>query len=620
MPYSAAELAPILEATTAIHEGSTDAASDGCCIPLRNCVLFTEPLPAVEEATQAGDNLRLFRERVTKYLPAWAYETEPLEHAQANDMWGTDRALVWCYSGTALIWVFLVVFSLIAWSFSACDKTGFAFVPKWLVGIYAPVLFMHMYIEWKALKYTIVAQAMYTAPFELMFSKVQYVVWLFASMSISLVGHMDVTTTGLVIAKVLRSKDCRVDGRWTPSEIWEHTVKQSLLGPVPFMSDFAVVFLVSAGVIAFQPIYSLLCVVPIRRQTARFFDTCLLSEQTASGATLQLAELNRMATITIQDTKYLAQASRHWRSAVIYGHLQRTVTKFVLMSVLEASIQTNLQASLVGVDKSLDVLEDEHYNADQDNFVLLSFVLSFLSAMYGLLQTCKKVAMLFSSLRRATFDVDTSDVERAMNESVDTQIGLQKLCEAHGAIDQLDKQGWQEAKSQATPSEDLKMVAQAVKLCLKDTGKERAEWKELNAWDTFRRSEFFFLRELQPSDLSTEAKAKLKAMVDEGSLDPDRAKLKATKLFCKFLCAFSDANANFEAIKQEFEVQCEMERANAKRNFINGQLVYVTFWIVTIVYVFMLSYAMFKMVMVSRCEYGVWNLLGCVDLGTLRGS
>lgn len=63
------------------------------------------------------------------------------------------------------------------------------------------------------------------------------------------------------------------------------------------------------------------------------------------GAVLQICELNRLTSVTLQDAEYLRVASSNWRPTIIYTHLSRYITMFMLTVFLQAAVQVNLQSS-----------------------------------------------------------------------------------------------------------------------------------------------------------------------------------------------------------------------------------------------------------------------------------
>lgn len=348
-------------------------------------IWFTEVIPTVKEAREAKvfDGGAMFRRRLQMYLPAWAYEAEAYRCIDAEDMWGVTRGLTLCYWGTGVLWVFFLLFSLLAVMTSSCNGARLALLPGWLGLTYLPVLIAHLGIEWKILRFLVVAQAMYTAPFAVFGKALEYKAWLLVAMTVSALGHADIVSTALVAAQVLKTSVCDcASTTWTIPMIWRHAIQESFLEHVPLISHFGLVFCMSWAMILLQLVYALLCTIPrdtgtndeeledncddeepmVGKQAPRydtedeivddvrtFFDTVLVTGQSEPGAALHLAELNRMGAATFQDADYLKEASVHWNMNVICTHLQRTIAKFILFCFGESVLQMNLKAMLLAL-------------------------------------------------------------------------------------------------------------------------------------------------------------------------------------------------------------------------------------------------------------------------------
>lgn len=120
-------------------------------------------------------------------------------------MWGTDAVVKWSYAATVLIWAFFLAFVAFASMMSHCTQEGLAEAPRLVLCVYIPVLASLVAFEWRVLKYTIMAQAMCTAPFRVAGLALKCMVWLMFAVAAGSVGHLDIATTGLVTANMLNS-------------------------------------------------------------------------------------------------------------------------------------------------------------------------------------------------------------------------------------------------------------------------------------------------------------------------------------------------------------------------------------------------------------------------------
>jgi len=352
------------------------------------------------------------------WLPSWAFAPETAKHQRARAGLALGPAVPWGFLGIIVLWGFYVCFPLYASLEARCASPvgSLATVPEWLLAVYLPVLLFQMLIEWMVLRHTVVAHAMRTAPFSMLSVPLRFESWAVVAFLQSAVAHMDIATTGVVLAKAYRTGVCAsgVSGRTIP-EIWRKLVTTSPLGNVPGLSNFPLVVLVSWALLLLQPLRAVLMALPVAKLRRRVdydvsgpyeveptYTTYLEGNQNHQGAIMSLAHACRMGSVLSQSKSYeKSLCSYQAYDAISYVRsMKREIFGFGLTLTTEVIPQLLLQARLVALAKAVAHGE----GMDGLEFTLASVALSAVFALKTLGQTSGMVLVYFKTVRENALD------------------------------------------------------------------------------------------------------------------------------------------------------------------------------------------------------------------------
>jgi len=354
------------------------------------------------------------------WLPPWAYAAETAGHHRARSGLGLGLAVPWAFLSTIVLWVFYASFPLFAVHTARCSSPcgSLAQVPKWLLVVYFPTLAIQLAIEWMVLRHTIVAHTMRTAPFRLVSMPLRYEAWLLVAFALTILGHTDITSTGVVLAEAAKTGWCAVGAlgnERTIPEIWRKLVDASLWRNFPGASDFTIVVCVSWALLLLQPAHAMLMALPLAKmrrsvdytvsdpkQVEPTYQTYLEGNQNHQGAILMLARVSRMGSVLFQNSAYEKSLCCYQAyDAIAYVRsMKREVFVFGLFLVTEVIPQLNVQTSLVALGKAVV----RGHGIDGLELTVASVVLSELYTLYALAQTSKMIHIYWTTVRWNALD------------------------------------------------------------------------------------------------------------------------------------------------------------------------------------------------------------------------
>mmetsp|Transcript_84479 Transcript_84479/g.262299 ORF Transcript_84479/g.262299 Transcript_84479/m.262299 type:complete len:830 (+) Transcript_84479:94-2583(+) len=148
-----------------------------------------------------------------------------------------------------------------------CPKDGlFASYSLFAWVLVVPVLAYVVYCERNVLKWTLASLAQYCAPFKLLQREVSCVKWVVISATMGFLGHLDIYTTGLFLAKILKTKMCPGDSSLIEL-MWATSINTSLVSWVPYLNRLMIMFLAGWVLIFLQPLHCAICTIPLHSLT-----------------------------------------------------------------------------------------------------------------------------------------------------------------------------------------------------------------------------------------------------------------------------------------------------------------------------------------------------------------
>jgi len=204
---------------------------------------------------------------------------------------------------------------------------------------------------------------------------------------LSLIGHADLVTSGMYIAKVAVTETCPVSkNQGSVSALWSWTMRESavgLIGEVPFVT-FA---LLGFGLMGMQGLYAVAMCVPLKARSvqdggereinyrvssefeaALTFDTCAAGSVDHGSIIQTLAEVNRMCSVTYQYPTYryrMMEIDPVSAMELMGNDLVRAVLKFIAFSICQSAYQLNLQSSGLALARAANV----HHQLDLQTLV-----------------------------------------------------------------------------------------------------------------------------------------------------------------------------------------------------------------------------------------------------------
>jgi len=365
----------------------------------------------------------------TEILPDWSYEPAVAEVAhflyerQIAEEKEIEPLPLQCVTGPAVkkvllemvcMWFFAV---LLPWPVlwrtpDPADGISYAKYPPvetWLCC--APFIAKFMYGEYKILKYAIVPQVQVVKRLHIGVNFKSYGCWLFVSMGISLVSHMDLVTNGLFLAVTIRTALGNQETLW--QEVWYQTWKESKLTWIPYTDKYMHCVIFVWILMFIQPLHGLFRSCPVKflgEALMRMRCGCIFNwlknkrqwddpddfdyemqdgeyawdftvnngagptyyqtladygcyEYSGHGDTLiVLAEVSRMSSISMMRDAYVKTKVQYHldseNSGPAYGLLRNFLivagTRIWLFGICESALVTNLQGTLLSMNFYID--------------------------------------------------------------------------------------------------------------------------------------------------------------------------------------------------------------------------------------------------------------------------
>jgi len=384
------------------------------------------------------------------WLPAWAStddvrtcveqimelpDMEP-KRTLANRILGP--AVAEAFKANAVVWVTAAVLPCLGVSFMNCPEENDAFVTcPWQLWLLYPLIFGAAFsFEMRAMMYALPVQTIMTGRFQIMGITLPFAAWAVTALALSLVAHMDLFTSGLVTAKVIKTDWCYGDSGLV-NQIWRNTLTHST---VPFLAGLHYsVLVVSAWIMMFsQIIYALLCSVPWgknynswdlkkgedvdyelrfprRRGTQDFaypwYNSLLFDGMGHEDAFAALGEAARMEGALLQEpsaqmakVRALAGTSDACQLPDLYKDMRRAFMKFIVFFLLEKAIQPNLQVSFLGLVIAA--------TGKVDPEVVISVILSLITGLRGVIIEVMKMRQLYRAAGNAPMEHYTVTAEK----------------------------------------------------------------------------------------------------------------------------------------------------------------------------------------------------------------
>jgi len=305
--------------------------------------------------------------------------------------------------------------------YTLCQQGIFCVHTVWFltVGAAAPIT-ITIVLEWKCLSYILPPMAKLIGAYRLCGKVVPFYVYTSFTFTISCLGRLDLITSGIVLAKVLRT--CMYPGNLA-EPIWASVVATSALPWLPSLLWLAVG---SWAVLVMQLVLALLHGLPYKDQgwggsqnglkytvgsllrSADIPDKYKVQFATAAGgassiyqATVALAEAARMNAVLFRHGAfYTALKCRYvqyspgdhstWARAPWVGEAEKLAGRVVTNFALEVAWQANLQSTILAVSKAA--------NGEPDPEVAFSVCLSCAMGFYNVCKASVYMWTLFTSV------------------------------------------------------------------------------------------------------------------------------------------------------------------------------------------------------------------------------
>lgn len=312
-------------------------------------------------------------------------------------------------------------------------------------------------------------------------------------------------------------------------------------------------------------------------------------------------------------------------------------------------MQVNLQSSFAAIGKALLRLRTGTEARTESHLIfltVLSVILTFVFGMYSMYQSHTKVSMLRQQLK-------SSLIKNREDESGGHEWeahGTEKISDEMKAAEK--KRANRLAELTAAKSSSAEAACSAL-----EEGMERKDILDVKQMKNrpqvmvpvahalcviFKVEPYWFnftqiisspdfktkLEELRRTGISAETLSQVKEYMNT-SVGPD--KLKKCSVFQAALYDWIQAQTGETQHTESLELLLlQVEDANAevralaareetvsKKAASRGEIAWYVFLTFETTYVLLLLYGLVKLIMVGCCEYGVWNLSGCVDLAAL---
>jgi len=355
-------------------------------------------------------------------LPSWSYKPEAVR--LVNSLTWTvppdsmdkacERAWVYILRVNILIWSFWAFCPFAGLFLSQCKEEGLATNPGVLIALYIPVLALALYWEVQAHSFIMPVEVKYLDKWQLLGKARSLKVFYAFSLGVSFLGHLDLATTGVFMARLVKTSQCSSD----LERIWSSVVAQSFMRMLPSITTLVVV-----GYLLMLPqlILALLGGIPKCNEIQShsllhtevgddWYDLdwethrskwdamhTLLGGDGCAGHELvsALASSARAGLLTSRNTKFVVGASsgysvrvyREYRSSIV-NKMRVVALRGLLNFLLEGAVQANIQVTTLALARALS------QGAPADGFTALSSVLSLAMLVYNVGVTGTTLAQL----------------------------------------------------------------------------------------------------------------------------------------------------------------------------------------------------------------------------------
>merc|ERR1712176_1370502 len=110
--------------------------------------------------------------------------------------------------GVGLLWTFFIAFPFLAFMTSSCDAHGAAKLSPWLLPIYFLFFARCLWYEFRSLRLAVILPAANCAPFRFLGVPLRFRQWLAVAVALSALGHTDVSSSGMFVAKAVATESC----------------------------------------------------------------------------------------------------------------------------------------------------------------------------------------------------------------------------------------------------------------------------------------------------------------------------------------------------------------------------------------------------------------------------
>jgi len=372
-------------------------------------------------------------------VPTWAYDMrsvkdEGFHNEEMHPPNVADRlaGYAWPYAFKALmlLWGFWLTFPNLTIVLAECKGPGFAAVPVWLLAIYLPILGAAVILEVRCNACMLPVYVKFLGPYKLMGRTIPFRVYFIGVMILSILAHLDLATSGMFLGRLLKTSMCPES---KVPQIWSQVLSQS---SVPWLPNLAILGTVAWLAMLSQLMYALAVGLPtnwstfntlyegdinnqLRGKLWATYDTLFVKGVETEDALLALADASRMSSLGFRSTDFmfLDNGKAHLTKGMHFGKrcmslspalvhkfvdscstvIMKSSLRVAFFLLLESSVQTNLQGSVLAVEKAASG------NAVKvDKVTAVSVLLSLLVAINNLCTTSRFLYRLLSALRLAS--------------------------------------------------------------------------------------------------------------------------------------------------------------------------------------------------------------------------
>eukprot|EP00927_Polykrikos_kofoidii_P032398 TRINITY_DN27616_c0_g1_i1.p1 TRINITY_DN27616_c0_g1~~TRINITY_DN27616_c0_g1_i1.p1 ORF type:complete len:579 (-),score=43.63 TRINITY_DN27616_c0_g1_i1:241-1818(-) len=273
------------------------------------------------------------------------------------------------FKATVATFVLTPIIACIFTGFPASPGTCFVEVTPWTFLPLGICLFYLLWLEDKVRQITLITQVRMTAAvhgFKCMGFVLPFYVWLWLVRALSLVGHLDIVSTGIFVAKIVLSNAFASSSSPIPS-LWRLTMETSIVEGFAGDVSFTMCTVVIWCLIASQGVYAVACTFPrhprnidsqepmavhyrpcVDNSEIVIFDTLVAKDLTLWDTVEVLADTARMRSVTFQFNVNLRKGFEDSPDGVIAllgSQMVRSSWRFFIFSILESALMLNIQSA-----------------------------------------------------------------------------------------------------------------------------------------------------------------------------------------------------------------------------------------------------------------------------------